>query len=351
MQHKNMNCTLLLLAGSLVTIAVAAVVIEAFEQDQDKHIGEIEFYGYGGIDVLKVRAALPLHEGDEFPASSEANLEVVERIKQTVEKTLGYEPTDVEAVCCDERGEGMIYIGLPGSSSRSIAYSRAPRGRVRLPSRIVDLYEQYLDALREAVTQAEDHSKGYALSLDPSLRAKQLAIRNYAIHHERHVSRVLKLSSDAEQRTVAAHVLGYVHQSKEQIAALVRASRDADEGVRNDAARALIVLAESDPKVASLIPSLQFIEMLSSPFWTDRNKASNLLGVLSRNRDPKLLEQLRAQALQPLIEMARWRNPGHAYSAQIMLGRIAGIEEMRLLQLLRDRQVEAIIKAVEFPAK
>jgi hypothetical protein len=348
MRHKNMNCTLLLLAGSLMAIAVAAIVADAFEQDNDKRIGEIEFYGYGGIDVLKVREALPLHEGDEFPASSEANLEVIERLKETIEKTLGYEPTDVQAVCCDERGNGMIYIGLPGKTNKSITYRRAPLGRLRLPAKILDLYEQSLDALTEAVSQgsSEDDSKGYALSHDPTLRAKQLAIRTYAIHHEHQVRRVLKLSADVQQRTVAAHVLGYAQQSKEQITDLVRASRDANEGVRNNAVRALIVLAESNPKVAPFIPPSKFIEMLSSGFWTDRNKASSLLSVLSKGRAPTLLAQLRAQALLPLIEMARWRSQGHAYSAQLMLGRIAGIEETHLLHLLRDRQVEAIIKAL-----
>jgi len=117
--------------------------------------------------------------------------------------------------------------------------------------------------------------------------------------------------------------------------------------VRNDAIRALGVLAESSPKVASQIPPEGFVEMVSSGSWTDRNKAGFLLDELSQRRDPKLLRQLRLRSLESLIEMARWRGRGHADFARILLGRIAGIEESRLQQLMDAGQVDQIIKAVK----
>jgi hypothetical protein len=344
MQHKKMSFDLLLFACSLLFVAVAA----AFEQDQPKRIGEIEFYGYGGMELESIRRALPLREGDELASTPEAIEAAMSRLKEIIEQATGHPPTDIQAVCCDERGDGMIYIGLQGKTSSSSAYNPAPKGRVRLPAKIVDLYEESLNDLVEAVTKGagEEHSSGYALSTDSTLRAKQLAMRAYAQKHERQLRRVLRLSSDELQRSAAAQILGYTRQSNEQLAALVQASRDADEIVRNNAIRALIVLASANPKVGARIPASKFIEMLSSGFWTDRNKASLLLGILTEGRDPKLLGQLRAQALAPLIEMARWRNPSHAYAARILLGRVAGIEEKRLQQLLHDNQVETIIKAL-----
>jgi hypothetical protein len=66
-------------------------------------------------------------------------------------------------------------------------------------------------------------------------------------------------------------------QSSSQIAALVHASRDSNSGVRNNATRALLVLAESNPKRAKEIPADKFIELLLSGTWTDLNKASGLL--------------------------------------------------------------------------
>jgi hypothetical protein len=87
--------------------------------------------------------------------------------------------------------------------------------------------------------------------------------------------------------------------------------------------------------------------MLNSGSWTDRNKAGFLLDELSKERDPKLLSQLRAHALDSLIEMARWRSRGHAGTARILLGRIAGIEETRLQKLVDAGEVEQILKALK----
>jgi selenoprotein W-related protein len=106
---------------------------------------------------------------------------------------------------------------------------------------------------------------------------------------------VLESSSNAEQRAIAAQFMGYVHSSAAQINALVRASHDPEEDVRNNATRALWVLAASSPKRAERIPADGFIEMLYSRSWTDRNKSSLLLEVLTRSRDPKLLAQLRSR--------------------------------------------------------
>jgi hypothetical protein len=142
-------------------------------------------------------------------------------------------------------------------------------------------------------------------------------------------------------------LLGYTRRSRSQINALARASLDSNSGVRNNATRALVVLAASDPKIANQIPAQSFIEMLLSGTWTDINKASALISDLTSGRSQKLLAQLRPpQVLARLIEMARWRT-GHASPARIVLGRMAGIEEKRLQQLVSDGQVDVIIAALE----
>jgi len=87
--------------------------------------------------------------------------------------------------------------------------------------------------------------------------------------------------------------------------------------------------------------------MLNSGSWTDGNKAGFLLDELSKGRDPKLLSQLRAHALDSLIEMARWRSRGHAGTAGILLGRIVGIEETRLQQLVGAGEVDQIINELK----
>jgi hypothetical protein len=334
---------------ALVLILVLLAVV-AVGQDERRRIGVVDFYGYADLDLDKIRTALPVREGDNFPDSHNAALDTVARIKEAVRQVMGKPPTDVAVVCCDTQGQGMIYVGLPGRSMRIVSYNPAPTGKARLPPGIMNLYRQTMAASSNAVlngSDQEDRSKGFALSTDPALRSRQLATREYALRHERLVRNVLASSNSGEHRAVAAHVLGYARQSRAQIAALVRASYDLNDAVRNDAIRALGVLAESSPKVADRIPAEGFVAMLSSGSWTDRNKAAFLLIELSKRRSLRLLNQLRSQALDSLIEMARWRSRNHAYFARILLGRIAGIEETRLQQMVDAGQVDQIILALK----
>ncbi len=327
---------------------ILLLAVCALAQENHRRIGEIDFYGYAGLDLDKVRSALPLREGDDFRDSD--FVETLDRIRAAITKVIGQPPTDIALVCCDDQGSQMIYIGLPGKSMRMVPYNPPPKGSARFPVGVINLYEQTMETSSQDVRKGaskEDESKGYALSSNPELRAKQLATREYATHHERLVLRVLASSEAAEQRIVAAHILGYARQSKEQIGALVRASYDADDTVRNNAIRALAVLAQSNSRVAVRIPAEHFVAMLNSGSWTDRNKAGFLLDELSKGRDPKLLSQLRAHAVDSLIEMARWRSRGHAGTARILLGRIAGIEETRLQKLVDAGEVEQILKALK----
>lgn len=327
----------------ILLLVTSLVLVSASPQ---RRIGEIEFYGYAGLDLNRLRSSLPVHEGD--PISEEKILAAADQLREAVKQTLGRDPTDVAPVCCDDHGNWMIYIGFPGSSAKHFDYNAAPKRSIRLPAEIVKLYDQSMEDLAVAVRQQaqEDESRGFALSPYPPLRAKQLATRAYAIRHERLVRSVLAFSSQPEQRWVAAHVLGYARQSKQQRDALVRASRDVNDTVRNNAVRALSVLAQSSPKVAARIPAGAFIDMINSGSWTDRNKGGWLLEILSAPRDPKLLAQLRARTMESLIEMAQWRS-AHAHSARVLLGRIASIEQNQLQELVTTGRVEQIIESLK----
>jgi hypothetical protein len=317
-------------------------------EEQPARVGFIDFYGSGGLDVGKVRAALPLREGEAFPTLA-ALFDMRPRMEEAVRRMTNRPPTDV-ALVSPGGGLWLIYVGLPGDSVKSFPHNPAPKGTARLPEAALSVYEEVDDAFGSAMQRGasgEDVSKGYALSSgDAALRAKQLAMHEYAARHEGVIRAVLRSSADDEQRRIAAELLGYANQSRRQIADLVRASHDPDDLVRNNATRALSVLASSHPRVAARIPAAGFIEMLNSGKWSDRDKAGSLLVELSKPRAPKLLAALRARALQSLLEMARWRSPGHAYYARVLLGRMAGIEETRLQRLALDNeQVDVIVKA------
>jgi len=136
---------------------------------------------------------------------------------------------------------------------------------------------------------------------------------------------------------------GYGRQSDRQIDDLVHASLDPDDGVRNNAVRALEVLAAAKPDVARRIPPQPFVRLLRSGSWSDHNKASLVLVALTTTREPKLLEELRADALESLLEMARWRNIGHAEAALTILGRMAGVKEDTLNGLIEAGQTSTIL--------
>jgi hypothetical protein len=322
---------------------MALIALPAFGRDR---IWDIEFFGYKGIDIEEVRKAIPVHEGDDY-----AGDETKKMVRQAVTGALGRDATDVQGICCNENGDRVLFIGLPGSSSKRFSYNAEPKGTARLSEEITTLQDRLNQALEAAVRKGgdaprEDDSRGYALAHDPASRSLQLKLREYALAHEGELLRVLESSADAGQRVTAADALGYARKSARQVAALVRAARDPDGDVRNEAIRALGVLASSDHRLARQIPVASFIDMINSGIWSDRNKGSFLLLELTRERDPGLLTALRSRAMDSLIEMSKWRS--HELATRFVLGRIAGIPEERLLQLVSG-PLEPILEALPQP--
>jgi hypothetical protein len=216
-------------------------------------------------------------------------------------------------------------------------YNTAPTGTSTFPAAVLELRDELDKALKDAVFRgnaAEDDSAGFALASDPAARSKQMALRDYALPNDAVILDVLETSADPRQRSFAATALGYAARSPRQIAALVRASFDPEDDVRNNAVRALDVLSSATPDVGSEIPMDRFIQLLASGTWSDRNKGGNLFLLLSRSREAGLLTKLRAEALDSLFEMAGWRSKGHAAPARVILGRIAGIDEQHLNELV-----------------
>ncbi len=310
--------------------ALAAFLIilfmgSALAQEKPLIVGAIEFFGYSHLDLDRIKAALPLQEGDalaiqDFPATRE-------KINQSVK----------------------LFVGLPGASTRPAKYNTAPKGSARLPRSILDIYERAMDLNVEAAHKqpGEDRSKGYGLSAYIPMREVQLSLRRWALSNALLIRQVLRSAADSRERQAAAYALGYAKQSRIQISALVQASHDVDDTVRNNAVRALAVLESSSERASAWIPAQDFARMLNSGVWEDRNKAGALLNALSRHRSPELLRILRSEALDSLLEMAHWRNRGHASDAWMILGRIAGIEEGRLQQLAAAGDVDTIVKALK----
>ena len=86
--------------------------------------------------------------------------------------------------------------------------------------------------------------------------------------------------------------------------------------------------------------------MLNSIVWSDHNKAAATLMALTASRPPRVLDRLRQQAVPALVEMARWKSPGHAWPAFLVLGRIAGLDEAAIGQAWTHGEREPVIARV-----
>jgi hypothetical protein len=313
---------------------------------QGIQIGIIDFYGLRNVSADHVRRALTFKEGDTVSEDRSS-------LKET-ENRLATLPGVVRArtavVCCDQ-GRAIVYIGIEERGASALTLRAAPSGAERLAPDIVQAGEDASNAFKSAVQRgdaAEDRTKGHALAHDPATRRIQERFIVYATRDLAGLRSVLRNSSDASHRALAAQLIGYAPDKQAVVEDLAQGMRDPSEAVRNSAMRALMVFAEAAPITGGTrlqIPWRPFIEFLTSPVWSDRNKASGALMTLSASRDPALLEMLRRDALVPLVEMARWKSAGHAYAAFIILARIAGYSDESANDHWSRGDREIVIKA------
>ncbi len=257
----------------------------------------------------------------------------------------------LEFVCC-EQGKTILYVGIQEKGFMSLQFLPAPRGAVRLPAEIVEAGDAFDEAFETAVMKgdaSEEHSQGHALNHNPAARAVEQRYVALAASNLASLREVLRNSADAGQRALAAQVIGYAPDKRVVTADLEYAMLDSDPNVRNNAMRALWVIAEyarTDPRLKIEIDPQPFVQLLSSLIWTDRNKSSVALMALTEGRDPALLADLRVHAQASLAEMARWKT-GHANAACVILGRIAGLPEEQIADALDHGQKERLISAAQ----
>lgn len=321
--------------------SAALLCLAAQGQTARLRIGAIEFFGASGHDLASLRAVLPVREGSEVNAQDMNDL--VARIRWMAKAA------DVALVCCDRRSpeeSWTIFIGWPDGPGDGFRHAATPRARLRLPADGLALAQSSWAVWQEAQAAGMSDTVKPSSDLDIKLRETELSIRQYTMRHGERLRRVLRNSSDAQHRSIAAHFLSYGRRSRVLVNALVAACHDADEGVRDNATRSLMVLLRTDMRVAAWVPASEMVAMLHSGTWSDRQRAAILLLNLSEEQNPKLLSEIRGRAWPALLEMARWRGADQAGPARQLLGRAGGLDEPRLQVLLRGGNVDALLEAV-----
>jgi len=328
MKIKSRTGTRALVACCLLTSAQVCVGANA---QSAASIGIVDFYGLRTLSQAIVRQALQLKEGDSLASEEQAHIRA-EQARVRLQSLPGVVQARLNFICCDA-DRLILYVGIEEQGAPSLHYASAPQGKVRLPRDVVAAGAAFDKAFAEMVEKrdfAQDDSEGYALFHYPAVRSVQQGFPSLADRYTTQLRDVLHHSDDAGQRALAAQVIAYAAEKQAVVADLVGAMNDADGEVRNNATRALWLLAgyaQRHPELHLQIPAEPFIRMLNSIDWTDRNKSSLAMAELTEKRDPAVLSELRKQALPALSEMARWKSDGHAQPAFFILGRVEGLPE------------------------
>lgn len=284
-------------------------------------IGTIDYYGVRKVPLASIQKALNVRAGEPLPLSKGD-------VELRLDEIPGVVESHLEAVCC-QGSKVTLYVGIEERGAPHFDLHEVPDGNEMLPEEIELTYKRFIDASDNASRHgrtSEDLTKGYARSEDPDVRAIEDMFPSLVMEYLPMIRTVLRDSEDEGERATAAYVIGYAPDPKSVVNDLQYALRDADQGVRVNAARSLLAFAVAGVKVEAT----WFIEMLNSLSWTDRTKALGVLQILTDSRDPMVLDQLRMRALPSLEEMARWKTLEHALPAYLLLGRVAGIPEQQL---------------------
>jgi hypothetical protein len=312
-------------------------------QDGPPPIGLVEFYGLRHVEEAPLRHALGLRVGDPLPESAEDIVTRLERVPGVAEARL-------EGVCCND-GRMVVFVGIREAGGESLTFFPPPDGAARLPEDVLKAGADFERALMAAVMRGnadEDRSHGHSLMHDPAARAIQERFPQFANRDLSLLRTVLHTSSEPRHRALAAQVIAYASDKRAVVDDLRRAMRDPEPEVRNNATRALALFADfarEHPASGLSVPPAPFVDLLNSIVWTDRNKASAALLALTERRDAALLAELRQRALSSLIEMARWKSPGHARMPFVVLGRVAGMPEEDIEAAWERRDPDALVRA------
>ena len=317
---------------------------------QSPSIGIIDFYGLRSLSQQEARQALQIKEGDSFLTSRK------EETQRRLEALPNVQQARLNLVCC-EAGKAILYVGIKEKGAPSLQFRSAPKGTIRLPRVIVQAGQAFDEAFTEGVEKGdagEDDSQGHALDSYPKARAIQERFITFAAQDLKLLRAVLHKSADAEHRALAAEVIAYAENKRDVVADLVYGMRDPDSAVRNNSMRALGIIAgfaQQFPKQRIRVPDEPFIEMLDSIVWTDRNKSAGALYHITERRNPAILSKLRERALPTLIEMSRWKSPGHAIPPFFLVGRLGSISEDEIWKAWASGHRETLIETVLKMAK
>jgi len=297
----------------------------------------IDFYGLHKVPESKIRQVLGAKEGDPLPRSKGDTEERLDAIPGVVE-------SHIEAVCC-EAGQMILYVGIEEKGAPHFDLREPPTTDLQLPEDVQTTYRRFVEATRRGQS-GEDVTHGHALSSNPEAREIQEQFVPITKKYLPELRHILRDSADEEQRAIAAYVIGYAENKKSIVDDLQFALKDADAGVRLNAARglkALAVYARLHDDSGVKIEATWFVAMLNSLSVGDRQQALAVLQILTDSPNPTVIQQLHENALGSLVEMARWKALSQALPAFLLLGRVANLPDAQVHEAWSRGDRESVI--------
>ena len=334
----------------MIRVFAVLILLSAAAFAQAPQVGDINLYGLRRVQEAKLLQAADLHSGGRLPASK-GDLE------DRIEQIPGVVLARVEAVCCDGSNT-ILFVGIVERGAPAPAFASAPAGDAVLPAQLVEQYRQFLDAVQRAAARgsiAEDLSSGHSMIADPQVRPFQEKFVEFASTHQADLRAVVRTGSEAEQRAIAAAVIGYAPPKQDIVDDLQQAVQDPDDSVRVNAIRSLGAIAvwkSRNPKAAVAISPTWMVQSLNSVVLSDRVESVRALINLTENGNPQTLALLRERAMPALVEMARWKTLSYALPPFLLVGRVAGLSDRDIQQAWAKGEREPVIaKATAPPAR
>jgi hypothetical protein len=314
---------------------------------QAPKIGDINFYGLRHQTQDRLEKAAGIESGGALPPSKGD-------VEEKLEAVPGVVSAQVSAVCC-EGDKATLFIGIEEKGGPHFDLRPAPSGIAVLPEDLVSDYHEFLRAVERASRRgsaSEDYSTGEVRTDDPAARVFEDRFASYAADHLDLLRDVLRNASEAEQRAVAATVIGYAPNKNEIVNDLLYALQDNDDSVRANAVRslkAITVLSQKRPELKLKVPATWLVEMLNSLALNDRQQAAEALVILTDQPNPAALDLMRERSLPALVEMARWKTLRYALPSFLLVGRIAGIPDSELQTQWQAGDRETAIRKATAP--
>jgi hypothetical protein len=321
---------------------LALLAIAAAAPAQIPHVGDINFYGLHKVTPDKILSVTGIRHGASLPNSKGDAEDAIEKIADVVQAR-------VEAVCCDGK-DAALFIGIEERGAPHTAFRSEPSGETALPQDLLDAYREYLAAVARAAARgntSEDLTSGHSVMDDPDASALQPRFVTFAAEHLSAIHDVLHSGSEAEQRAVAAAVIGYAPPTQDVIDDLQYALDDPETAVRVNAIRslkALAVFASKQPKAGLKIAPVWLIELLHSVELSDRMESAKALLILTDRGGQAAIDLIHERALPDLAEMARWPTLRYALPPFLLLGRVAGLPDAAAQQAWEKGDRESMIR-------